>query len=413
MQETGLLRQPTLETRQMSSRLHLPAQKRRQMTGHGRILRVGQAQLGQRRPRPRRRPCRRFHDRKEPFHQGVGDLVAGQFGAQGAADQLGTAARHHHRHRPDFAMTQQGFLGRPATVGQTLQLPGIELDTLLRQLGSDRVCQGQIHVVAAQQNMLADRHPHQFQGTVAFGHGNQRKVGGTAAQVDHQDDIAKLDLLAPPFPSGQHPVVQGRLRFFQQHQMPQADRLRRFGGQFAGGGIEGGRHGQHHVLLDQWRIGMLMVPSGAQVFQIADRGLQRRNLSHFLRRFHRQDGGTPIHPGMTQPAFGAGHQANRRPAAHRPRQFADHERGFAPRQNPIFRPQFVGMRQVEKRGQHRPLLDRAGRGQLRNEFDPFNHLIAVAGGQIHRRQHTVGGTQIDAHRVTSRAHSSTSAGAST
>jgi hypothetical protein len=82
-------------------------------------------------------------------------------------------------------------------VGQRPQLPGVELAALRRELAGDGIGQRQVHVVAAEQDVLADRDAVQFEVAVAFEHGDQREVAGAAADIDDQDDVARPHLLAP------------------------------------------------------------------------------------------------------------------------------------------------------------------------------------------------------------------------
>ena len=93
-------------------------------------------------------------------------------------------------------------------------------------------------------------------------------------------------------------MIQRRLWFFEQHQMAESDRRRRFGSQFPRCRVKGCRYGQHHILFRQRGVGMTMIPGRPQVFQITDRSLQWRDPLHFLRRFDRQDRRPPIHAGM-------------------------------------------------------------------------------------------------------------------
>ena len=45
--------------------------------------------------------------------------------------------------------------------------------------------QGNVHVVATQQQMIPDRHPFELELGFACGYGNQAQVSGTAAHVTH------------------------------------------------------------------------------------------------------------------------------------------------------------------------------------------------------------------------------------
>ncbi len=75
--------------------------------------------------------------------------------------------------------------------------------------------QRQIDVVAAQQDVLAHRDAFERQLAPRFGHRDQGEIGGAAADIDHQDQIAHLHALAPvgvPLDPG----IEGGLRLFEQ-----------------------------------------------------------------------------------------------------------------------------------------------------------------------------------------------------
>jgi len=122
------------------------------------------------------------------------------------------------------------------------------------------VGQRQIHVVAAQEDMLAHRDAVQFQGTVLLGDGDQRQIRGATAHVHHQDQIAHLHLLAPVTLGGLDPAVERRLGFFQQHQVTQTGLLGGLGGEFPGGRVEGGGYRQGQRLLVQGMLRELVIP---------------------------------------------------------------------------------------------------------------------------------------------------------
>ncbi len=68
---------------------------------------------------------------------------------------------------------------------------------LRRELARDHVREREVHVVAAEQDVFADRHAMQFKVALALDHRDQREVGRAAAHIDHENDVADLDLLAP------------------------------------------------------------------------------------------------------------------------------------------------------------------------------------------------------------------------
>ena len=120
------------------------------------------------------------------------------------------------------------------------------------------VGQGQVHVVAAQQDVVADRHAGQHQLARLLADGDQRQVGGAAAHVADQHHVADLDLLAPLVVAGVDPGIKGGLRLLQQGDVLQAGGAGRLDGQLAGHGVERGRHRQDDVLLLQPVLGHVL-----------------------------------------------------------------------------------------------------------------------------------------------------------
>ncbi len=192
---------------------------------------------------------------------------------------------------------QQFFLGAAAAIGEGAHLPGVELGAIRGQFTGHEVGQRQVHIVAAQQDVVAHGHAVRFELAIAFQDRDQREVAGAAADVDHQDDVARLHLLAPAAAAALDPAVQGRLRLFQQGGR-EAGLARRFRGQFARGRVERGGNGDRHRLLVERRFRVRRVPGLAQVFEVAGRRRQRRHARHFIRRILRQDRGAAVDAGM-------------------------------------------------------------------------------------------------------------------
>ena len=293
------------------------------MAGDGGVLRIGQAELRQAGARAAGRAYRGFHLREEAVEYGRGDVFAGQLGAYRAADQLRAAAGHDDRLCRGVRIAQQDFLGRATGIGQGAQLPCVEPGVLGSQFSGHDMGQCQVHVVAAKQDVIPHGDPVQFQIAVAFDHRDQRKIAGAAADIDHQDDVARFGLLAPAACAGLYPVVQRRLRFFEQGQRLEAGRPGGFGRQFARRRIERGGNGDRHILLVEWRFGLGMIPGRAQMGQIAHRSFERRYARHVLRRVAGQYRCPAVHAGMAQPALGTRYQAYRRRRAATARQLAD------------------------------------------------------------------------------------------
>ena len=171
--------------------------------------------------------------------------------------------------------------------------------------------------------MLADGNALQLQIAVLLQHGNQRQVGGAAANVHHQQHVAAAHFFAPRAAAALNPAVQRSLGLLQQRQLREARCLCGLRRQFTCSGVERGRNGDGDVLRRQRILGVLRVPRGAQVAQVARRGFQRRDARHFGRCFGGQQGAAAVNTGMAQPAFGAGDQPNRRRCAACAGKFAD------------------------------------------------------------------------------------------
>ncbi len=97
----------------------------------------------------------------------------GGVGADGAAYQFRAPAGHHDGLGFEAGIGQQVFLGAAAGIGECAHLPGVELFAFSRQLARHDMRQRQVHVVAAEQDMVAHGHPVQLQMALALQHSNQ------------------------------------------------------------------------------------------------------------------------------------------------------------------------------------------------------------------------------------------------
>ena len=211
---------------------------------------------------------------KKPSTSSSPTIVALDVDRDRAADQLAAAAEDRDRLRLRPSVGQQGFLGGAARVPQGDRLPGVELHALLGELLGHVMGQGQVHVVAADQQVVA--HGQSLAGPVR----RPRSATPTSVRSVVPPPTSQTSSLSPGVrslapavaPCGQ-PGVDGRLRLFQQHQVGrQPGRQRRLAGQFAGAGVERGRHGQHDLLLGERGVGKLRLPGRDQVLQVALRG---------------------------------------------------------------------------------------------------------------------------------------------
>ncbi len=133
-----------------------------------------------------------------------------------------------------------------------LHLSGMRGQPSATDLLLDSTGQQQIHVVAAQKQVLANCGAGEADSLAAprrrLLHRDEREVGRSAADVAHEDLVACFDFLGE---SGmlREPVIKRRLRFFEQHQRCERHlgSPRRFHGQLAGHLIKRGRNGQRQL----------------------------------------------------------------------------------------------------------------------------------------------------------------------
>ena len=110
-----------------------------------------------------------------------------------------------------FGIGEQKLFRLTASVSQRRELPGIQI-LALREMVRER----EVHIVAAEQDVIADGHARELQIAILFGYGDQRKVGRAAADIHHENDVADLDLFSESVAHLLDPGVKRRLRFFEQ-----------------------------------------------------------------------------------------------------------------------------------------------------------------------------------------------------
>lgn len=134
MQEARVFGRHVLQSVELGKRRDLTAEECGEVPRDARILRIRQAELCQAGSRPAHRPRRGIDLREEAVENRLREFRASQFGADRAANQFRSAARHDQRHCIRTAVGQQGFLGRATRIGECAQLPRIGLRSLGGQL---------------------------------------------------------------------------------------------------------------------------------------------------------------------------------------------------------------------------------------------------------------------------------------
>ncbi len=99
-----------------------------------------------------------------------------------------------------------------------MELHRVQLLAELRELLLGVPGYREVHVVAAQKQVLADGDALELQLARFLRNRNQRQVRGPAPDVDNQDQIAGFDSL-PPIWIAVNPGVERRLRFFEDRDL--------------------------------------------------------------------------------------------------------------------------------------------------------------------------------------------------
>ena len=239
------------------------------------------------------------------------------------------------------------------------ELKCIDRFSSLLELRLQRVGQREIHVVAAEKNVLADADALDLKVAVLAGDRDQAEVRRASADVAHEHDVARADLLAPVAARLRGPCVKCRLRFLEQHDFSEARGLGRVGGQRARDFIERRRHREHDLARGEIPFAALRAlgveKALAQVFEVAPRTVERGEPRLLDVRFPWQHGLLRIGVKVRQPRFRRRDEAVRHERAMLAREMADdgRVRFRRPRQPHGVLRKLVRMRHVERRGQRR------------------------------------------------------------
>ena len=85
---------------------------------------------------------------------------------------------------------------------------------LAARSAGDSVGEGEIDVIAAEQDVFADGDAFELQFAVLFGDGDEREIGGASADIDDEHEVAFVDALTP-VGMALDPGVEGGLRLFE------------------------------------------------------------------------------------------------------------------------------------------------------------------------------------------------------
>ncbi|EAU63646.1 conserved hypothetical protein, partial [Stigmatella aurantiaca DW4/3-1] len=243
--------------RGVGERLGLPREEGGQVTGDPRVLGVGQRHLGQAGAARGAGQLRDGRGGKEAIGEQPVQLLPGQLRAQRAADERRAPARNGDGGAAQGGIRVERLLGLAAAIGQGVELPRIELLALGGQLLGQGVGQRQVHVVAAQQDVVSHGHADQLHLSLPLAHGDDGEVRGAAAHIHHEDDLAGLHLLPEGLALRFQPRIERRLGLLQQGEVRDASGLRGLQRQLACRGIERGGDGDDDVLGGEGAAGLL------------------------------------------------------------------------------------------------------------------------------------------------------------
>jgi len=364
------------------------------MPSHRRVLFEWQPDILKTRSPPPHRTLADLARREEPLDQHLQRLLALHLDRDRAANQLRAPPQHGNRVCVGPVGAQQRLFRRAAGVPQRNRLPWIQFDALVAERLRRLISQRQVHVVAANQQMVAHGLALQDQFPFFLGDFDQRKIRRPAADVTDQQHVVQFQRATPAVAQRIEPSIDGCLRFFQQQQAAwQAGSQGRFAGQIASRRVERCGHRQHDELVRQRHIGKRLLPRGDQMFQVAACGGHRRDLGDARRRVPRQDLAAAIDSCMTQPRLGRTHRPLGDFGRLAASQFADSKiAACGPRQIEHSLADLMLASQVQERRQRAQRLDRAGSHQLGNGQQLDGRLLDI---QRRVSNHAVRRAQVD------------------
>jgi hypothetical protein len=208
-----------------------------------RIGRVGEAELLDARADVFLRCSIGAHRREEAVQHQLFDLLARELVAQRAADQLRAAARDGEGPRRALRLREDALLGDAARLHQRREAVRVEPPSLA-EAPLDTAGEREVHVVAAEQQVIADGGALVRPRAPGLAHRDQREVRRAAADVEHQHRVPRRQLLL----AVGEPRVERRLRLLEQRRAePFAQR--RLEGQLARHFVERRRNAQDEILV--------------------------------------------------------------------------------------------------------------------------------------------------------------------
>ena len=243
------------------------------------------------------------------------------------------------------------------------------------------------------------------QGSGGFTDGDQAEIGRAAADVANQHDVTRAHVAAPVGAGGFQPGVKRSERFFEQEGFGKTRAAGGVAGEVARRLVKGGWNGDHHAGGGPVEF-VGVIHRRAQVGKKVGGGVERGNFGggrHGL-GLPGENGRRAVDAGVAQPGFGGSHEPVGSERAATASKAADHRSilSCGPRKGERTGNLFVGMRQIQRGGQQRQRLDRAGAGSL-DERNNTRRLGArdecygrVTGAQVNAEGESAGGVHDEA-----------------
>ena len=244
-------------------------------------------------------------ERQEAFERQLQRLLAQNFGLERSADQRRPGAEHGDFHRLQVGVVEQLLLGRRALPPQAAALADGKLRA---QFGFHQPGQGEIQVVAAQQQMLAHGGAGEIDQVAVARNADQAEVAGAAAHVADQHHLAVEELLARLRQVVGDPRIERRGGLFEQGELLEAGLAR---GLTVSSRASSSKDAGTVSTMSCSASGAAVraVPLLAELADDARGNFHRRKHAPGLRRIPGQDLGGAVHIGVGEPRFGRMHQA--------------------------------------------------------------------------------------------------------
>ena len=206
-----------VEEHRRRARVCVAPEELREVRGETRVGRVRQSHLLQ--PDATRALWSRVGvgTRQEAVDENLLRVAARQLDLERAADDASRSTQHGEGHALRRRVAEEALLRAAARVHEAAQLPVVERRAARGETLAQHVREREVHVVAAEEDVVADGDAAQRERAVLLGDGDETQVGRAAADVADENDVADPHLPSPCFARARDPRVAGGLRLLEEH----------------------------------------------------------------------------------------------------------------------------------------------------------------------------------------------------